>query len=181
MALLAWSWSTILPIILASIGTIAVSILLAFARKLKRNELFEVKAKLVPIVDRQYLRLHVSFRNQTRYSKHVYELGFVTKKGDDVALYATSDSEPMIEQGVRSARFTHNGDSFVLEVSQYAECACVYSFQRLSSRLEEGTSLYLRYFDEKGNGYYALFDPQDRHSQLLVFHKKTWEKQDETH
>jgi hypothetical protein len=61
MMLLSWSWSTILPIILASIGTIGVSLLLAFARKLKRNESFEIKARLVHIVDPKYLRLHVSF------------------------------------------------------------------------------------------------------------------------
>ena len=180
MMLLSWSWSTILPIILASIGTIGVSLLLAFARKLKRNESFEIKARLVPIVDPKYLRLQVSFHNQTRNAKHVDNLCFVTKKGDEITLYATSEAEPLVENGVKSARFAHKNDGFALEVAPYAECSCFYSFERLTSGLEEGSELYLRYFDEKGKGYYAYFDPKDPHSQLLIFHKKNWEEDDET-
>ena len=168
----------LIPIIVGALVAGLISAMLFVARKINKNELFEIQAKRVNLLDTSSVRLQLSFLNTLKQREIIRDLTLVYRDGNKMIHFVTPNADPFIDRGDKKSvmELNPNGQNS-LRIEGNAACSCYYSFQKNESvNVSVKAKLYISYKNERNKRFYAEFDPTSPHAQLLQFRKRNWEK-----
>ena len=168
----------LLPILLGASVAAFISIMLFVARRIDKNEHFEIQVKRVNLLDADDVRLQASFLNATRATQIVKDLTIVYRDCSKISIVVDQLADPFIVRGGKKDRMDVDAEGHSrLRVNPGSGCSCYYSFQKKGDlQLSGNGKFYVRYKSDDDRCYYAQFDPMSPHGQPLHFYKRRWEK-----